>query len=189
MVLVLTTPPQSEPFTPAQAKAHLEVEHSDDDAMIDAFVAAARSSVEAVLKASLLPTVWTYKTDGFPLEIRLPVGPVLDASLVVVKYIDDAGVEQTLATDDYQVSVGETGVIRAAYGKTWPSTRPEMDAVRVQFTAGWASADDVPRAILAALRLMMGHLYEHREAVNIGNITSELPLAYRNLLVPFIRHN
>lgn len=189
MPLILTTPPQSEPLTTAQAKAHLVVDHSDHDVLIDGMVAAARSSVEAVLKASLLPTVWTYKLNCFPPEIRLPVGPVLDAALVAITYIDDAGAVQTLASADYQVSVGETGVIRPAYGKVWPSTRPEMDAVRIEFTAGWATSDAIPRAVMAALRLMVGHLYEHREAVSLGDLPTELPLAYMNLLTPFIRFN
>lgn len=34
----------------------------------------------------------------------------------------------------------------------------------------------------AAMLLIIGHLYENRETVNIGNITSELPISAKNLL-------
>jgi hypothetical protein len=36
----------------------------------------------------------------------------------------------------------------------------------------------VPAALRQAILLAVGHLYENREAVNIGNITTLLPLAF-----------
>lgn len=41
--------------------------------------------------------------------------------------------------------------------------------------------DDVRTAML----LLVGHWYSNREAVNIGNITSEVPLAVEALLQPY----
>jgi len=38
--------------------------------------------------------------------------------------------------------------------------------------------------IRVAMLLMIGHWYANREAVNIGNITSEIPLAVEALLQP-----
>lgn len=50
-------------------------------------------------------------------------------------------------------------------------------------------ADDVDALILdsdiiTAMLLMIGHWYENREAVNVGNITSVMPLAVDALLQP-----
>jgi uncharacterized phiE125 gp8 family phage protein len=186
--LDLVTPPASEPITLAEAKAHLRVDHADEDTLIEAYIAGARSSVEAVLKASLLETVWQYRIDGgFPREIRLPIGPVLTTNGLAVTYVDGAGAVQTLDPASYQASLGSTAVIRPAYALVWPVTRPELDAVRVTFRAGWPAAADLPAAVRAALLLMIGHLYANREAVIPAGALTELPLGVHNLLMPFVR--
>jgi uncharacterized phiE125 gp8 family phage protein len=186
--LDLVTPAGGELLALELVKQHLNVDFPDDDALIAAYVAAAMSSVETVLKCSLLPTAWRYRVDGcFPCEIRLPVGPVVTTNGLEIKYIDDAGALQTLAPSLYQMSLGETGVIRPAYGQVWPSTQPVMDAVQVAFHAGFEAADKVPPAIKAALLLTIGHLYANREATVIGVSAQELPLGARNLLMPFVR--
>ena len=50
---------------------------------------------------------------------------------------------------------------------------------RVMMTAG---VDALPDMVKAAIKLLVGHWYENRETVNIGNITSELPLTVKNIL-------
>ena len=40
----------------------------------------------------------------------------------------------------------------------------------------------IPQRYKAAILLMLGHLYENREAV-VGTIVSKLPLAYESLLL------
>lgn len=179
MTLSIATPPTSEPFTVAEAKAHVRIDHDDENGAIEIFIAAARSTVETFLQSALLPTEYTYTLDGFPREITLPIGPVLQASDVAIDYVDDQGASQTLATTDYQVSPGNVTRIRPAYGKTWPTTRRQFDAVTVTFTAGSASADSIPKAVKAALLLTFADFYEKREA-------GDLPVGARNLLMPFI---
>ena len=39
-----------------------------------------------------------------------------------------------------------------------------------------------PPDLVAAIKLMAGHLYENREAVNIGNIVNSFPLGYQSLV-------
>lgn len=169
-------------------KAHLHVDAPDEDTLIAVYAAAARTAAETFLKCSLLEATWRYRIDnGFPWEIRLPIGPLLTVTGLDIKYSDDAGVEQTLAPAMYRVSLGDTGVVRPAWGQVWPSTRPELDAVRVSFRAGWPDAGNVPKAIVAAVLLTTGHLFENREASIIGESAAELPLGVKNLLMPFVR--
>lgn len=187
--LRIVTQPASEPVTLAEAKAHLVVDFDDDDDLIAGYVAAARSHCEAFLKQALLPTVFEYRIDGrFPGLIRLPVGPVLAAADVAIEYVDDAGDMQTLAPSAYQVGIGETAIVAPAYGATWPSVQPVLDAVRVRFTAGNAVANDIPRAVRVALLMVLGDFYAHRENTAAGMPVAELPLAARNLMMPFVRH-
>lgn len=190
--LDLVTAPTSEPVTVAQAKARLNIlEGTDFDSVIDDMIAEARSAVEAFLKQSLLFTVWKLRIDGcFPWEIRLPVGPLRTTTGLSIQYVDGAGDTQTLATTEYQVSLGSTGVIRAAYGKSWPAVRNVMDAVSVTFKAGESAAGDLRPAILSALYLEIGNRFAHRESVIVGVSGGELSsLSARNLLSPFVRHD
>ena len=179
MPLSITTAPNDEPITQAEAKAHIRIDHADEDGVIDTMRYAARSAVETFLQSALLPTVYNYTLDGFPPEITLPIGPVLQAGDVAIAYVDDAGATKTLAATEYQVSPGNVTRIRPAYSKTWPTTRRQFDAVTVTFTAGNADAASIPKAIKAALLLTFGDFYEKREA-------GEIPIGARNLLMPFI---
>jgi uncharacterized phiE125 gp8 family phage protein len=186
--LDLIAAPIVEPVELADATAHLRVDDDHEDGLVLLYVAAARSHIETFLKASLLATTWRVRIDGgFPREIRLPVGPVLSTDGLAITYVDDAGATQTLPADQYQASLGETGVIRPAWGVVWPSTRAQLDAVSVTFKAGWPGPSDLPPAIKAAVLLMTGHLFQHREATSPAGVVTELPLGVRHLLLPVVR--
>jgi uncharacterized phiE125 gp8 family phage protein len=103
-------------------------------------------------------------------------------SVVSVKYIDTAGVEQTLSPLDYLVDMdSEPGYVVPAYGKTWPCTRAQINAVRVRYTAGYgATAADVPQSIVNWLRLHLEHYYRNRGAV-VSTSVQALPYADRLL--------
>lgn len=185
----LVTPPAAEPITLAQAKAHLRVESDYDDTQISGLITASREAVEAYTRRTLLHTVWEYRMDGcFPWEIRLPRGPLRTTTGLAITYVDDAGDTQTLAADQYQVSLGNVGVIRPAYGLTWPTTRSQMDAVAVQFTAGEASASLIPGALLTGLLMELGNRYAYRESVTV-QVMDISALSARNLLTPFVIHD
>lgn len=184
------SPSIGEPIALLEAKEYLRVDHGDEDELILALIASARAAVEAHTKRSILRTTWAYRIDGcFPWEIRLPIGPLRTTSGLVVQYVDDAGATQTLASSNYQTSLGITGIIRPAYGKTWPSTRSQMDAVTVTFQAGELSADDVNPALMASMRMYLADLYEHRETIVIGVSAQRIPMAVQNLLTPFVRYD
>lgn len=188
--LDLVTPPTSEPLSLNDIKAHLHEFDSDQDELVKSYIASARSSAEAFLKMSLPATGWRYRIDGgFPREIVLPIGPVLDAETVSVSYVDEAGQTQTLEPADYQISPGDTCRIRPAYGHRWPVTRPVYDAVTIEFTAGWDDAGKMPPSILQALRLIVGSAFAQRENIVVGASAVEIPVSARNLMMPFVRHD
>lgn len=97
---------------------------------------------------------------GFPACLRLRWKSV--ASVTSVKYVDDAGVEQTLAADQYQLTApfGETPCeVVPAYNVTWPSTRWQRDAVTVTYQAG----DDPDETLQTAIHLLIGAWDDNRE--------------------------
>ncbi len=115
--------------------------------------------------------------------IELPFPPL--QSVESVKYIDGAGVEQTLTDDQYVVDTGTyEGRIRRVYGVVWPFARLEDYAVRITFTAGFGDAEDVPPPIKSAMLMIIEQLYDKRgNDDDAGGIT--IPAAARWLLSPY----
>lgn len=138
MIRVPKIGPSAEPVTLQEAKDQLRQNVDDDDKAIVRRIVAARQWAEALTGLAIPAQTFEQTFDSFPAggcELRL--GPPL-ISVEWIKYIDTAGVEQTWSAADYQVStVREPGVVVPAYSKSWPSTRAQLDAVRVRFIAGW----------------------------------------------------
>ena len=187
MSLIITTPPTVEPLELAEAKAHLRLDsgENEEDDLILSMIGQARSIAEKKIGGAIMAAAYTYSLDCFPREIQLPIGPIFDGNITSITYIDTAGAEQTLDAENYKVSYGRQCRIRPAYGQTWPSTRAEMDAVSILFTAGYGAANDIPPAIKAAIRLILGDLY-HRRENSVDGAVHEIPVGAKNLLMPFI---
>ena len=64
----------------------------------------------------------------------------------------------------------------------WPATYAASDAVRITATAGYANIQAVPEVAKHAIRLLVGHWYENREAVVTGTISSDVGLTVEALL-------
>jgi uncharacterized phiE125 gp8 family phage protein len=191
MTLKLITAPAAEPVTTDEAKLHLRVTHSADDALIATLVSAARQHAEHLMGRSIITQTWERVLDAFPaVEIKVggsPAGPV--AAITSVSYTDTAGATAVLDPADYTLDdVAEPGfVLPSAALSTWPATYDTVNAVRVRFTAGFgASGAAVPGPILAYIKLRVGTLYKFREDVAAGVSVADLPGHYsERLLDPF----
>ena len=76
MSSILLTPPAAEPVTLADAKAYLRVAIGDDDAVIAALIAAARSHIEAQTRRALITQTWRLVLDCWPIDGHIAVVPV-----------------------------------------------------------------------------------------------------------------
>lgn len=200
MALSLVTAPDGEPITPEDAQAHLRVDADDDLALIQTLIVTAREYVETYTRRALLTQTWDLALDSFcdPLyrcedgSLRLPKAPV--ASITSITYIDGAGVSQTWSTDDWDADLpsGPKAMrarIYPAYEESYPSTRSQPNAVTIRFVAGYgATGEFVPASLRSAMLLLIGHWYAIREGVNVGNITSELPMGVEALLAGYVAY-
>lgn len=66
MPLLLVTPPTVEPITLAQAKTHLRVDVTDDDALITDLIAAARQYAEGICRRAFCTQSWKLVLDTWP---------------------------------------------------------------------------------------------------------------------------
>lgn len=189
MALVLLTPPAAQPVSVADLKAHLRIDHDEEDERLSAFIAAATSRFDGrdgILGRALLTQQWRLTLPAFAPSITVPLPPCQTVDSIT--YVDTAGATLTVDASTYVVS-GLGGdlpaVIEPAYGAEWPATRTMREAVTVTFTAGYGDdAADTPEPIRAAIRLLAAHLYEHREAVALGATVAELPQGVADLIAP-----
>lgn len=116
--------------------------------------------------------------------IELPFGQVGALASDAVKYTDENGVIQTLASSEFSVDdVSVPGRLRLAYGKCWPTTRNQWDAVRITYPVGWDDAT-LPNALKQAMLLLISQMYEHRTP-EVAGIISMVQFTYDALLGPY----
>lgn len=174
MRLKLITGPASEPVTLIEAKAHLRVVSTSDDAYITALIVAARQGAEHITGRALMPQTWELALDEFRSLIVLPKPPFV--AVDSVKYVDGDGVLQTLDPASYLVDdYNEPARLMPAYAESWPYARNQANAVLIRFRAGYSSLETVPEQIKAWMLLRIGTLYANRESVAVGVSVASLP--------------
>lgn len=183
MALRLITAPTVEPVTLAEAKSHLRVSHTSDDLLIQSYIEGARVFCEKFTGRALITQVWELVIDQFPHhEIMIPLPPL--QSVDSINYDDSAGVVTGLASTEYEVDiVSEPGwVVPVTTG--WPQSIWEgINAVRIQFTAGYPPGTDspvdlaanVPESIKNSILLHVGNLYANRESDIVGTTVLAQP--------------
>ncbi|MGE0450846.1 MAG: hypothetical protein AB7Q29_14830 [Vicinamibacterales bacterium] len=187
MSLDLVTPPAVEPIVSViDVKLQCSLgDVTDHDVFLEQYlVPAARERGELSTRRQWIEATWTQRLDGFPAGgawLEVPRPPLI--AVVSVQYVDLAGVLQTMDASAYDVDAPRgprcaRGRIAPVYGTTWPSTRAQLNAVRVTFRAGYGTkATDVPTLLRQAMLMDVATLFEHRENIVIGtkNIVAELP--------------
>lgn len=135
-------------------KEDLDLGQTDDDTQDNRFqrlLNQATEQVESDSRRVFMPQTWQVSFDYFPpngVELyKLPVRAVN-----FVKYIT-GGVLTTLAADQYQTDlITEPARIWPVRNKFWPFIDlGTMNAVQVEWTAGYASASLIPQQVIAAI--------------------------------------
>ena len=181
--LILVTPPAGEPVSLTEAKAHMRIDSADDDSLIAALITAARQAAEAHMRRALVSQTWRLSLDRFPVApqpwwdglregadmpgdgsvIELPRPPLISVTSVTV--YDDANNATVAGVSIYYVDAdSEPGRVVLRSGQTWPMAGRVAGAVEVLFVAGYGAAGAVPQAIRQGMLLLIGRLYENREA-------------------------
>lgn len=161
----LITPPVGPVLDIDEAKLQCNVEHSRDDDLIYMLVEAATEYIET--RGRILSTqVWEMLLDEFPCGF-IPVWKYPVQLVNWIEYVDSDGVAQTLDAANYQTALTSEPVrIYPAYGRAWPTVRSQPEAVTIRFTAGYnSSPPTLPKQLLASMKILVGHLYEHRDSM------------------------
>jgi len=159
-----------------------------EDDYISALITAAREYSEGYQNRAYITQAWEMSLGEFPSsEIVIPKGNL--QTIDSVKYKDSSGTETTLVNNtDYIYSTrGILGRLAPAYSKSWPSfTAFPLDPIVITFTAGYGStAASVPEKVKHAMKLLIGHWHENREAAlttGPSKVSSEIEFSVHSLL-------
>jgi len=139
------------------------------DPLLTRFITTARQQAEQSLKRYLVTQTLDAYFKDFPRghERRFYLPPL--SSITSITYTDIDGVTQTLAASQYVVdSISRPARIEEAYGVTWPSTRDQMNAVKIRFVAGYGAAADVPACIKDWMLFQINTMWETRTQFTIS---------------------
>lgn len=191
LVPILVTPPVKDPVTLEEAKAHLSILEDDGwNGLIEGYIKAATSYLDGysgILGRCLITQTWKVNLCSWPASmLELPLSPVQPDSAIVRYWYTT---QLALGTSNYRLHVnGLPPYLEWTQTVVLPTYDIRDDAIEVEFVCGYGdNPSDVPAAIRHAIMLLIAHWFENREPVNVGNITTNLPLAFDALIAPFRR--
>lgn len=159
----VTVEPASEPVSLQEAKDHLYVTDTAQDAYIARLITTSRTLCEKYAGLSFITQTRVMKLDCFPVcspyEIEVPYGPV--QSITAFSYTKSDGTTGTLANGtDYRLD-NSSDLTRLSPVSLWPSDQDiRINAISITYVAGYT---EVPEVIKQAMLLQIGSLYENRQ--------------------------
>ncbi|GJL78806.1 MAG: hypothetical protein NPINA01_17950 [Nitrospinaceae bacterium] len=182
MALKQKTPPASEPVLLSDTKAYLRISDTDDDAFLNVLITAVRQRFEEWAGRSLITQTWTLWLDGFPHRekrnspregyfelpvdqfdavkplVAIPRSPL--QSVTFLNTYDAANTATVFDSSNYLVdAVSNPGRIALNQGAAWPKNLRGINAVEIEFVAGYGSAADVPESIKQGILLWIKLLF------------------------------
>lgn len=186
-ILKRITPPSKSALLLEDAKLDCRVDHDHEDTLIQSLIDAATGYLEApsgLLGKAFITQEWEMvcREPDDDDRIYIPVTPI--KSIDAITCFDSDNVQQSLTVEDFHLYGDENwAYITPKKGVEWPRLAGRLDAVTISFTAGFgANEEDVPERIRQLLRVLVVHWYTNRSAVNVGTISTEIPMAAQALI-------
>ncbi len=164
------------------AKQHLRVAHTDDDAYITNIIEAAQLTAEYQCNVDFTLCQWLFTCDLWNQTISIPYGQV--DKILKIDYWDDqsTSVLQTLPLSQWYLDKGsEPARITMVDPYNYPSLRNGTGNILVTFVT---QALDLYYQQVAkqAVLIMLTDMYENRQSVIVGRIASTIPRTAQFLL-------
>ncbi len=182
-MLSILTPPAAEPVSVVEAKRHLRLETSSEDAFVERLVTAARRVVEERTGRALVSQTARLTLDRAPERAvtfpRAPLNAVLEVAVLT-----DASSWTPVSTDLYAIETGE-GARVVATG-FWPRAVQPVAGVRIDAEVGYGPRGAAPADLQQAVLLLVAHFFERREPAIDGR-AAVLPHSIEALLASYRR--
>lgn len=182
---MIVTKPVTETVTLLEAKNHMRVDGSDDDALIERCVSAASRWAEVYTRRAFITQTWDIFFDSWAGIFNLPLSPLRAVVSVSYRTADDTVL--LVSPSVYLIdTVSLPCRIMLRHGQNWPNNPLwQLNPVSIRIDVGYGLASDVPDDIKAAILLLAGYLYENREQA-LKDTPRTLPFAAENLLMPYV---
>jgi uncharacterized phiE125 gp8 family phage protein len=185
MPAILLSGPAVEPITLAEAKAYLRVEHSDDDLVIAAFIAAARIHVETQTRRALITQTWRIVRDAWPCDGKLSVSPSPLQQILAARVYETDGSTLPIDTQAFVADKASAPAIVAFAAWSLPVPGRGVGGIEIDVRVGYGDAGvNVPEPLRQALRVLVAHWYERR-GVTAPGAAAMLPLTMSALIAPY----
>jgi uncharacterized phiE125 gp8 family phage protein len=185
MALKLKTPPASEPLSLTETKAYLKVTDTADDVLLAQMITALRKSCEDWTGRAFVTQTWTLWRDAFPHRqkdhlphdgyFELPVDFADEAQRMIsipkpplqsvnfIKTYDTKNQAVTFDASKYFVdTASEPARLVLNQAASWPTGLRPVNAVEIEFVAGYGDASAVPDALKQGMLLWLKLLYADR---------------------------
>ena len=184
-MLKVSVQPTVEPVSLDEARKHLRLtpmgsppEHPDDT-YVEGCISAAREWVEIFLARSIALKTYEMALDKFSATIKV-LPPVQE--IVSVQYTDPDTLDLTDIPQAgyYLDTFMEPGWMLPALNTDWPTSAPVANGIRIKFRSGYTDGESpndtpLPKPIKQAILLLIGDMYENREASIVGTIHTSNP--------------
>lgn len=170
MILIpqIVTPPTSDLLTLSEVKMHLKVEAdvTAEDELIQSLIQAVESAWVQDSGRVLLSSTWDQRFDEWGDCGRLCLDRYPVSSITAVTYTQSDGTTGTLNSSGYYLSTaGRRPCVILKYSQLWPTAVLENGpSINVRYVAGAATAADVPKDIIAALKVKIGEMFADRDS-------------------------
>lgn len=167
---IVTTQPDSDPVTLAEAKTHLEYTGTSKNSYITSLITTATRLCEAYTGLSFVTQTRRVKLDYFPLGyIELPYGPVQTVESFTYEKEDDTTVTLVEGTDFILdkhsriarlFPIGDDGTI-----DTWPTDLKEIPhPITIDYNSGYddVSGEMTPAQVKTAILMYVTKYFENR---------------------------
>lgn len=170
-------PSQLLPLTLAEAERHCRLGEDEDSDYLTALIRAVaalfeRESKQALMLADYVSVVGQWSTVIF-LPYRI-------AAITKVEYVDEAGAVQLLPAERSSIGIiSPDAFILSGIG---PAVTRSSEAIRIYYTAGYTSPEEVPADIKQWLLLTLLHFYENRQPSLLGLSVQEVPMSAKYIM-------
>lgn len=158
----------------------------DEDFLLEA-LKTAEDYVERYLECTIGLAEWRLTLDNFPrhagrdIPLLIPLWPI--RSVAELQYVAADGAQTVLPLNQIVQPIGNGRYhLRLKKGFSWPATDCSPNAIAIRFNAGWPTQAKVPATLTQAIRMLVSHWYENREAVLVGTNSKEIELGVNSML-------
>lgn len=179
--------PTAYALTAADMRLRLRVDDPAEDPFLEDLIAAAAAMIDGpdALGIAMTEQTWTLHIQGYPaMKTPLPGWPVM--SISEIRMVDEASVSSILDPSEYSLRGGANCHVR--FAPSFGAAVGHDTEWEIDYVVGHSDLTKIDKSLILAQALIVGHFFEHREAVIDGMSVQQLPMGAPDILERFRRN-